>query len=147
MGGELVYKISEAAELIGVEKVEIFEKMITHKAILDPNIKKIEGVTYFEEHGIAILKTLFFGTQNGEDKLTEEGVETHVQEKRVVKVRSKFERERDILYDKILILKHELVNLDDELTMKDDMLLSYQKKLIEDLDAISKLQTALAKKA
>jgi hypothetical protein len=64
-----------------------------------------------------------------------------------VKVRSKFERERDILYDKILILKHELVNLDDELTMKDDMLLSYQKKLIEDLDAISKLQTALAKKA
>ncbi|MBS7526536.1 hypothetical protein KHM83_07585 [Fusibacter paucivorans] len=141
-----MYKISEAAELIGVEKVDIFEKMITHKAILDPNIKKIEGVTYFEERGIAILKTLFFGTQSGEEKLTEEGAETIAPEKRVVKVRSKFERERDILYDKILILKHELVNLDDELSMKDDMLLSYQKKLIEDLDAISKLQTALSKK-
>jgi hypothetical protein len=142
-----VYKISEAAELIGVEKVDIFEKMITHKAILDPNIKKVEGVTYFEERGIAILKTLFYGTLSGEDNVKEEGDTLIVPEKRIVKVRSKFERERDILYDKILILKHELMNLDSELAVKDELLLSYQKKLMEDLDTISRLQTALSKKA
>ncbi len=142
-----MYKISEAADLIGVEKVEIFEKMITHKSILDPSIKKIEGVTYFEERGIGILKTLFYGSQSS-DQVCEDSQKEKVQtEKRIVKVRSKFERERDILYDKLLILKHELLNLDEELILKDEMILSYQKKLVEDMEIINRLQTALSKKS
>lgn len=141
-----MYKISEAADLIGVEKVDIFEKMITHKSILDPSIKKVDGVTYFEERGIGILKTLFFGAQNGDISETSSEIDLAKPEKRVVKVRSKFERERDILYDKIGILKQEIANLDKELFMKDELLLSYQKKLLEDMDTIHKLQSNLTKK-
>jgi len=143
-----VYKVGEAADMIGVEKVDIFEKMITHKSILDPNIKKVDGVTYFEEQAITILKTLFYGSTQNETRSDANAYsEKNPVEKRIVKVRSKFERERDILYDKINILKYEIGNIDDALKMKDDQVLSYQEKLSEDLDVINRLQTQLSKKA
>lgn len=143
-----MYKVGEAADMIGVEKVEIFEKMITHRTLLDPNIKKIDGVTYFEEQAITILKTLFNGSSlnSAHTDVVEHSEKSQI-EKRVVKVRSKFERERDILYDKINILKYEIGNLDEALKMKDDQIFSFQEKLIDDLDVINRLQAQISKKA
>ncbi len=134
----MVYKVSDVAELIGVEKTEIFEKMITHKALLDPNISKIDGVTYFDDRGFEILKTLF--SRVNDDSIIEKN------EIKPIKSVSKFEKERDILYDKVDILKNELFNLDSELELKDEMILKYQDKLIEDIEQINKLQYMLMKK-
>lgn len=134
-----MYKVSDVAELIGVEKTEIFEKMITHKSLLDPNISKIEGVTYFDERGYEILRTLF-------SRKKEEPVLSDKSETRPVKSITKFEKERDILYDKIDILKNELFNLDSELELKDEMILKYQLKLAEDVESINKLQYSIMKK-
>ncbi|GAB6107500.1 hypothetical protein [Fusibacter bizertensis] len=134
----MVYKVSDVAELIGVEKTEIFEKMITHKALLDPNISKIDGVTYFDDRGFEILKTLF--SRINDDTFIEKN------EIKPIKSVSKFEKERDILYDKIDILKNELFNLDSELELKDEMILKYQDKLIEDIEQINRLQYMLMKK-
>lgn len=134
----MVYKVSDVAELIGVEKTEIFEKMITHKALLDPNISKIDGVTYFDDRGFEILKTLF--SRINDDAFIEKN------EIKPIKSVSKFEKERDILYDKIDILKNELFNLDSELELKDEMILKYQDKLIEDIEQINRLQYMLMKK-
>lgn len=134
-----MYKVSELADLIGVEKTEIFEKMISHKSLLDPNISKVDGVTYFDERGYEILRTLFF----------KGGDENHHYEKTEVKPLksiSKFDREKDILYDKIEILKNELFNLDSELELKDDMILKLQIKLNDDVEALNKLQSMMAKK-
>lgn len=134
----MVYKVSDVAELIGVEKTEIFEKMITHKALLDPNISKIDGVTYFDDRGFEILKTLF--SRVNDDSIIEKN------EIKPIKSVSKFEKERDILYDKVDILKNELFNLDSELELKDEMILKYQDKLIEDIEQINRLQYLLMKK-
>lgn len=134
-----MYRVSDVAELIGVEKTEVFEKMITHKSLLDPNISKIDGVTYFDERGYEILRTLF-------SKKKEEPVTSDKIEGRPAKTISKFEKERDILYDKIDILKNELFNLDSELELKDDMILKYQLKLAEDIESINKLQYSIMKK-
>ncbi|MDH8679186.1 hypothetical protein QE109_13585 [Fusibacter bizertensis] len=134
----MVYKVSDVAELIGVEKTEIFEKMITHKALLDPNISKVDGVTYFDDRGFEILKTLF-------SKVNDETV-IEKSEIKPIKSVSKFEKERDILYDKVDILKNELFNLDSELELKDEMILKYQDKLIEDIEHINRLQYMLMKK-
>jgi len=133
-----VYKVSDVAELIGVEKTEIFEKMITHKALLDLNISKIDGVTYFDERGFEILKTLFSKNEdiNQVDKI----------EVKPIKSISKFERERDILYDKVEILKNELYNLDSELELKDEMIQKFQEKLLEDVELLNKLQYQMMKK-
>ncbi|HSN65173.1 MAG TPA: hypothetical protein VLS94_00965, partial [Fusibacter sp.] len=67
-------------------------------------------------------------------------------ETRPVKSLTKFEKERDILYDKIEILKNELFNLDSELELKDDMIIKYQLKLAEDVENINKLQFSIMKK-
>ena len=139
LGGGIMYRVSDVAELIGVEKTEVFEKMITHKSLLDPNISKIDGVTYFDERGYEILRTLF-------SKKKEEPVTSDKTEGRPAKTISKFEKERDILYDKIDILKNELFNLDSELELKDDMILKYQLKLAEDVESINKLQYSIMKK-
>lgn len=134
-----MYKVSDVAELMGVEKTEIFEKMISHKNLLDSNISKVDGVTYFDDRGFEILKTLL--SKSGEDLLTLEKVEAKHN-----KPPSKFEKERDILYDKIDILKNELFNLDAELELKDEMILKYQYKLSEDVESINKLQYSIIKK-
>lgn len=134
-----MYRVSDVAELIGVEKTEVFEKMITHKSLLDPNISKIDGVTYFDERGYEILRTLF--SKKKEEPLTSDKTES-----RPAKTITKFEKERDILYDKIDILKNELFNLDSELELKDDMILKYQLKLAEDVESINKLQYSIMKK-
>ena len=136
-----MYKVSEVAELIGVEKTEIFEKLISHKSLIEPNILKIDGVTYFDERGFEILATLFSKSLNSTfvantDKL----------EMKTNRALSKFDKERDVLYDKIEILRNELVNLDSELELKDDIVKKFQLKLNEEMDLIAKLQYSLMKK-
>jgi hypothetical protein len=134
-----MYKVSELADLLGVEKTEIFEKMITHKSLLDPNISKVDGVTYFDERGYEIIRTLF-------SKGTDDTHQYERSENKPVKSISKFDKEKDILYDKIEILKNELLNLDSELELKDDMILKFQIKLSEDVEALNKLQSMMTKK-
>ena len=124
---------------MGVEKTEIFEKMISHKNLLDSNILKVDGVTYFDDRGFEILKTLF--SKSGDEHAHFEKTDSKQN-----KPASKFDKERDILYDKIDILKNELLNLDSELELKDDMILKYQFKLAEDVESINKLQYSIVKK-
>jgi hypothetical protein len=142
-----LYKVSEVAEVIGVEKTEIFEKMITHKTLMDPNIHKKDGVTYFDERGLEILKTLFskdISSSPGEfDNFKLEQQNDSIKKNRPL---SKFERDRKILMDKMDILRNELMNLDMELKLKDEMILKYQVKVNEDIEALNRFQYALLKK-
>lgn len=134
-----MYKVSDVAELMGVEKTEIFEKMISHKNLLDSNISKVDGVTYFDDRGFEILKTLL-------SKSSDEHAPFEKTDSKHIKPPSKFDKERDILYDKIDILKNELLNLDAELELKDDMILKFHYKLAEDVESINKLQYSIVKK-
>jgi len=142
-----LYKVSEVAEVIGVEKTEIFEKMITHKTLMDPNIHKKDGVTYFDERGLEILKTLFSkdisSSPSDFDNFKFEQQNDSIKKNRPL---SKFERDRKILIDKMDILKNELMNLDMELKLKDEMILKYQVKVNEDIEALNRFQYALLKK-
>ncbi len=140
-----MYKVSEAADIIGVEKVDIFEKMITHKALLDPNITKQDGVTYFDDRGLEILKTLFHTTLEIGSDLQRE-TEESPKELKVNKPKTRQDKEYEILKKKIDILTNELNNLDRELNVKDELIGKYQFKMLEDLDSISKLQYSLLKK-
>lgn len=137
-----MYKVSEVADIIGVEKVEIFEKMISHKSILDPSIFKRDGITYFDERGLEILKTLFH-TNTAVDLKIEQEI---LKESKSNNPKNKKDKEYDILKNKIQILTNELSNLDEELELKDEILLKHQFKLLEDLDTLSKLQYSLLKK-
>jgi hypothetical protein len=147
LGGIILFKISEISEMLGVEKTEIFEKMITHKELLDNNIKKVDGVTYFDERGVEILRMLLLKQETPNDvaEVQEELLTEEAKPKRS-RMTSKFDRERNILYDKMEILKNELFNLDTQLEMKDEMILKYQTRILQDMDHINKLQYTLMKK-
>lgn len=136
-----MYKVSEVAEILGVEKTEVFEKLISHKSLIDPNLFKIDGVTYFDDRGLEILKTLFSKQSDISSVNSHEKTDM-----KLSKSISKFDRERDVLYDQVEILRNELVNLDSELELKDDIVRKYQIKMMEEMDLINKLQSALMKK-
>lgn len=103
-----MYRVSEVATLLSVEKTDIYEKMISHKSLIDPNVKKSDGITYITERGLEILGALF-------SKEIDKAIK-----KDVVKNRqpSKFEKDRTILYNKIAILKTEIKKLDKEMIEK-----------------------------
>ncbi|MBM7560992.1 hypothetical protein [Fusibacter tunisiensis] len=137
-----MYKVSDVSELIGVEKTEVFEKMITHRALLESHIHKEDGVTHFNERGLEVLKTLF-------------GIEIDQYDKSVVKALAKKDfasnevrqdRDRKILLDKISILINEMDNLDRELSLKDKMIEQYQQKIAEELENMGMLQNIIVKK-
>lgn len=55
-----MYKINEAADLLKVTRVEIFEKLLSQRELFNPYIEKINGVTWISDAGIAKLKETIF---------------------------------------------------------------------------------------
>lgn len=147
-----MYKISEVAELLAVEKTDIFAKLISHKSLLDPNIKKVDGVTYFDQRGVEILKTLLSKTNvTVDDSYVDsepEDEDVHLSQTETSKpyIMSKFEKDRKILLDQIDILHKEMQKLDDEIALKDNLILGYQIKLDEDFEILGKFQQQMLKK-
>ncbi len=144
-----MHKISEVAELLLVEKTEIFAKLISHKSLLEPNIKKIDGVTYFDQRGVEILKTLLNKpTSIDEQPPVPEEAEVEVLSEEPVRKQplTRYEKERKVYMDQIEILKAELVRLDDELAVKDALIEDYQDKLDKTLETFNAHQLVLLKK-
>ncbi len=144
-----MHKISEVAELLLVEKTEIFAKLISHKSLLEPNIKKIDGVTYFDQRGVEILKTLLNKpTSIDEQPPVAEEAEVEVLSEEPVRKQplTRYEKERKVYMDQIEILKAELVRLDDELAVKDALIEDYQDKLDKTLETFNAHQLVLLKK-
>lgn len=145
-----MYKIGEVADLLSVEKTDIFAKMISHKSLLESNIKKVDGVTYFDQRGVEILKTLLIKSESCTDEIiTLDEEDTSVEEYTEIgktSILSKFEKDRNVLLEQIDILKSELSKLDEELALKDNLLLGYQMKISEDLELLGKYQLQMLKK-
>ncbi|MGX8796516.1 hypothetical protein ACR6HW_10630 [Fusibacter sp. JL298sf-3] len=144
-----MYKISEVAELLLVEKTEIFAKLISHKSLLEPNIKKIDGVTYFDQRGVEILKTLLNKPASMEEQppVPEEAEAEVLSEEPVRKQPlTRYEKERKVYMDQIEILKAELLRLDEELAVKDALIEDYQDKLDKTLETFNAHQLVLLKK-
>ncbi len=144
-----MHKISEVAELLLVEKTEIFAKLISHKSLLEPNIKKIDGVTYFDQRGVEILKTLLNKPASMEEQppVPEEAEAEVLSEEPVRKQPlTRYEKERKVYMDQIEILKAELLRLDEELAVKDALIEDYQDKLDKTLETFNAHQLVLLKK-
>lgn len=139
-----MYKVSDVAERLGVQNTDIFEKMIAHRALLNPHLNKVDGVIYFDDRGVEILKTLCSKAESEASEVpappehSEAPTKPKTEGKRTYRSRS--QRERDVLHDQIQILKSEIFNLDAELEHKDEMILDYQKKIFEDMERINRLQ-------
>lgn len=67
----MYYKVAEAAQILGVSRVSIYNKVNQLKSELKPFTKKIKGVLAINEDGIELLKKSFDivndGKENNED--------------------------------------------------------------------------------
>ena len=135
-----MYKVSDVSSMLGVEKTEIIAKMISHKHLLESNIEKLEGVTYFNDKALDILRTLFNIKVSEQDQVEKDYLEP-VRSKQL----SRHDKEYNVIKDKISILANELNHLDEELLLKDQLIQKYHEKLLEEIDLMNKIQGQLLK--
>lgn len=51
-----MYKVKEAADQLGVSRVEIFEILLSQRDVFEPYVTKKNSITYISEEGLAFLK-------------------------------------------------------------------------------------------
>lgn len=51
-----MYKVKEAADALGVTRVEIFEILLSQRELFEPYVEKNNSITYISESGLALLK-------------------------------------------------------------------------------------------
>ena len=73
-----MYKINEAADLLKVTRVEIFEKLLSQRELFNPYIEKINGVTWISDAGIAKLKETIFEKKISPQEVLEQLVVEHL---------------------------------------------------------------------
>lgn len=139
-----MYKISEVAEILGIDKIQIVEKMISQKSLLDPYINKRSGVTYFDKRGLEVLESLVKGKKTVSEKkeVKSESIDL-VQKVSVNRPVDKYDIERDHIKKEIAILKNQLLSLDSELRHKDEAIVNYQRRILKDVELIKKLEEML----
>lgn len=53
-----MYKVKEAADVLGVTRVEIFEIMVSQRELFEPYVSKKNSITYISEDGLNLLKQI-----------------------------------------------------------------------------------------
>lgn len=138
-----MYKVSEVAEMLAVEKVKIFEALIVHDHVLSPYVTKERHLSYFSEEGVKELEKILFGIEEElESNLPIEEVEYIVENEPdyLDDFINKNSLKKDQLRKEIIDLKREINSLDKELRLKDEAILHYQSIFEEDLNWINKIE-------
>jgi hypothetical protein len=142
-----MYKVSEVAEMLSVEKVKIFEALILHDETLAPYITKERHLTYISEVGVRKLEQLLFNQSDEDEVECIEEIETDynemVKEDHLDVFIKKNENKKLQLRNEIIDLKRHLSLLDKEIRIKDDAVMHYQEILKDDLSWIKKLEGQL----
>ncbi len=135
-----MYKISEVANMLNVEKVVIFEKLISKSKEIEPYITKEKGVTYFTDFGVEVMNALIYG-----GPMPIESSDSHDDdnpEKEII-LEDEFISDDDIksindervrIKKEIMFCRNKLIELDGQHKQLDEALRHYQNMVKEDLD-------------
>jgi len=141
-----MYKIGEVANMLNVEKVVIFEKLISRSKDIEPYVIKEKGITYFTDFGIEVMGALISGLAipsepeigqdevEVEDDISSENVrdEEYVSDEDIQSIND----ERARLKREIMNCRNKLIELDGQHKQMDEALKHYQMLIKEDLDWI-----------
>lgn len=53
-----MYKVKEAADVLGVKRVDIFEILLSRREIFEPYVEKNNSITYISEEGLELLRQM-----------------------------------------------------------------------------------------
>jgi hypothetical protein len=142
-----MYKISEVANMLNVEKVLIFEKLISKTKEIEPYITKEKGITYFSDFGVQVMNALIYGHPipeepinqlEGTEEETEDIFDTDVVEDDLINdedIKS-INEERMRIKNEIMACRNKLMELDGQHKQVDDAIRHYQEQIKEDTDWI-----------
>ena len=142
-----MFKVSEVAEMLSVEKVKIFEALILHDEALSPYVTKERHLTYVSEVGVRKLEQVLFTSGPIEEEIIEEFEEEYIELSKDDQLDSylkKQEEVKDSLRNELIELKRQLNLLDRELRLKDDAILNYQAIIKDDFSWMKKLDAKVA---
>ncbi len=106
-----MYKVSEAAELLGVDNTKIYEQLIINRALLEPVTRKDQGVLYFESEGVRLLAKVL--QVKIDAARIRRGILTD-SERELLKLRQQVE----ILQNEVKSLDREIMELDERLLQR-----------------------------
>lgn len=138
-----MYKISEVAEMLSVEKVKIFETLIVHDEILSPYVVKERHLSYVTEDGVKELERIIFGREpiiEDVEVIDENIDDVEFEMDRLDEFIQKSHEKKDLLKNEIIDLKRQVNMLDKELRMKDEAIIHYQGIFEEDMQWIMTIE-------
>lgn len=138
-----MYKVSEVAEMLSIEKVKIFEAMIVHADTLAPYTIKERHLSYITEEGVQIVEQLIFGTYVEEEVIEEEEIDYIMEEDQLDLFIQRNDEKKSVLKNEIIELKRVINLIDKELRKQSDAILNYQDIINDDLVWLGKLEEKL----
>lgn len=150
-----MYKISEVAEMLEIEKVKVFEALIVHDDVLSPFVIKERHLSYITEDGVKKLEKVLFGIEpeieediiiveekekEKDDEEDDDEIDIVFEEDHLDQFIKRNEDKKNQLRNEIIDLKRQINTLDKELRMKDDAIIHYLKLFSEDLKWINQLE-------
>ena len=132
-----MYKVSEVAEMLSVEKVKIFEALIVNDELLSPYVTKERHVSYISDDGVREIEKIIFDFYTPDEEIIEVNINDDedevIDEDRIDKIIRVCNEKKKNLKNEIIDMKRQLNLLDNELRHKDDAIRNYQEILNEDL--------------
>jgi len=138
-----MYKISEVAEMLAVEKVKIVEALIVHDEILSSYVTKERHLSYITDDGIKILEKVLFGIEPELEEnidVEDDEVEVVFEEDHLDQFVKRNEDKKDALKNEVIDLKRQINLLDKEIRLKDEAIIHYQEIFNDDLKWFIKLE-------
>lgn len=135
-----MFKLSEVAVLLNIERIKIVEQMMISEDLLEGTIQKKNRITYIDIEGLKILAKIFNRTIDIEDKK----VEPEVQE---VEIEKTIDEKIKCLEAEIIKLSNLSNDLAKEIRDKDDIINEYLYLVNEDLNKYKEKDNSFIKKA
>lgn len=141
-----MYKIGEVANMLNVEKVIIFEKLISKAKEIEPYIIKDKGITYFTDFGVEVMNALIYGGPMPKEKENENELENsddiseyldtddndYISSDDIKSIND----ERARIKKEIMACRNRLIELDGQHKQIDEIIQHYHNMLKEDMDFI-----------
>lgn len=148
-----MYKIGEVANMLNVEKVVIFEKLISKSKEIEPYITKEKGITYFSEFGVKVIDALIYGRPIPVEEKEEVPTQELHEEKDVIDEDFisdedivSINEERKRIKKEIMNSRNKLIELDGLHKQLDEAIRHYQISIKEDLDWIKVAESKVSYK-
>lgn len=152
-----MYKVKEAADQLGVSRVEIFEILLSQRDLFEPYVRKENSITYISEEGLLLLNSQIQSVGEAkaaplvqikiEENVVDETENTSLEPLALSDGLSEWLREihddgllsdqydhklRDIR-NQITSIRNKILNLDSEIKMKDDAIRHYHEIMKDDI--------------